>query len=154
MIRLFHRTVHLLLPDPRSCLALLPFFSLLVLGSPNYSPGYTFSGFHGLWFGDGRVGRGGGVGAPLSHLESNRGPLSKKLISLNIILGASGSRRALTDPSGHPRALPPPAAKPRCLSPTLRFCTANSVPATLRNRFAPFRPSPSPRPSSTLPLIF
>lgn len=37
--------------------------------------------------------------ATLSHLESNRGPLSKKLISLNIILGASGSRRALTDPS-------------------------------------------------------
>lgn len=40
--------------------------------------------------------------ATLSHLESNRGPLSKKLISLNIILGASGSRRALTDPSVHP----------------------------------------------------
>lgn len=36
-------------------------------------------------------------GASSSHLESNRGPLSKKLISLSIILGASGSRRALTD---------------------------------------------------------
>lgn len=42
-----------------------------------------------------------GEGATLSHLESNRGPLSKKLISLNIILGASGSRRALTDPTVH-----------------------------------------------------
>lgn len=45
-----------------------------------------------------------GAGATLSHLESNRGPLSKKLISLNIILGASGSRRALTDPTVHPRS--------------------------------------------------
>lgn len=43
-----------------------------------------------------------GEEATLSHLESNRGPLSKKLISLNIILGASGSRRALTNPSVHP----------------------------------------------------
>lgn len=83
--------------------------------------------------------------APFSHLESNRGPLSKKLISLNIILGASGSRRALTDPSVHPHPRPLlTAAKPSCLSPILRFCTANSVPSL----------SPSPRSSATASLLF
>lgn len=96
-------------------------FSPLVLDSPNYPPGYIFSGFYELWSGEGE--------APFSHLESNRGPLSKKLISLNIILGASGSRRALTDPSVHPHPRPLlTAAKPSCLSPILRFCTANSIP--------------------------
>lgn len=99
----------------------LSLFSPLVLDSPNYPPGYIFSGFYELWSGEGE--------APFSHLESNRGPLSKKLISLNIILGASGSRRALTDPSVHPHLRPLlTAAKPSCLSPILRFCTANSIP--------------------------
>lgn len=101
-----------------------------------------------------------GEGATLSHLESNRGPLSKKLISLNIILGASGSRRALTDPTVHPPD-PPAATKPSCLRPTLRFCTADSVPLALHhsrsshcNRFAPFRPPPRLPPVPSLPLIF
>lgn len=74
--------------------------------------------------------RKGAQGASSSHLESNRGPLSKKLISLNIILGASGSRRALTDSPQtisapqtretvsplDPRPLPP-LSRPRPLEP-------------------------------------
>lgn len=52
----------------------------------DYSQGYTFLFFLWWWF----------FFLQPSHLESNRGPLSKKLISLNIILSASGSRRALT----------------------------------------------------------
>lgn len=117
----------------------LPFFSLSPSLSYSFSPFASFSFlssrtrlaklsswvyfFRLLWV----AVRGGE--APFSHLESNRGPLSKKLISLNIILGASGSRRALTDPSVHPRPRPLlTAAKPSCLSPILRFCTANSIP--------------------------
>lgn len=75
-----------------------PFFSFTIdlILFTNYSQGYTFFSlscwffpFLSLFFFLLAVGR-------PSHLESNRGPLSKKLISLNIILSASGSRRALT----------------------------------------------------------
>lgn len=68
-----------------------------------------------------------------SHLESNRGPLSKKLISLNIILGASGSRRALTNlpPSASPQNHPPPgsreSARPHPHPPSNRFLASRPL---------------------------
>lgn len=86
-----------------------------------------------------------GEGATLSHLESNRGPLSKKLISLNIILGASGSRRALTEPSGHPRSpcsppQNPPVSDPRFVSAPRTRCPSPFITPT--------------RPSATASLLF
>lgn len=98
----------------------------------------------------------GPEGAPLSHLESNRGPLSKKLISLNIILGASGSRRALTDPSVHPRPRPlyplpqnPPVSAPCFVSaPRARSPSLPPKPASLLFTLARLLLPPSP------PLIF
>lgn len=144
MIRLFYRTVFSLLRllclflflFLLSCLSSI-FLSSRTLDSPNYSPGYTFSGFHELRFGE----------PPLSHLESNRGPLSKKLISLNIILGASGSRRALTDPSVHTLSPRPPqnplVSAPRFVSAPRTQCPPPSRRPLLPsfcNRFAPFHP--------------
>lgn len=97
------------IPGFLGCSSFLFLFSRPALDPPNYSPGYTFSGFHSGVAGacgSHRHGEGqGGAGGPLSHLESNRGPLSKKLISLNIILGASGSHGALTAPPSPPLAL-------------------------------------------------
>lgn len=134
-----------------SCLSSIFLFSC-TLNSPNYSPGYTFSSFHRLRFG----------GPPLSHLESNRGPLSKKLISLNIILGASGSRRALTDPSVHtlsPRPPQnPPVSAPRFVSaPRTRYPPSSRRP--LLPSSVPLQPlrsfSPPASPSRPYPpLIF
>jgi len=98
--------------------------------------------------------------ATLSHLESNRGPLSKKLISLNIILGASGSRRALTNPSVYPRfpCLPPQnppvsdphfVSAPRTRSPSL-FITPTRPSATASLLFAL---PPPPLASGPLPTL-
>lgn len=109
MIRLFHRAVSVsflsfsLQPPPLSLslsqASLSFFFSLFSYPTRQIIPqGILFPASVRC------CGSKEGEGATLSHLESNRGPLSKKLISLNIILGASGSRRALTDPTVHPRS--------------------------------------------------
>lgn len=154
VIRLFYRTISTSL----LLLYLLPFF--LFSCSPNYSPGYTFSGFHELRFaGRRKRGRERGRGS-LSHLESNRGPLSKKLISLNIILGASGSRRALTGPL-RPSPRPPTHRRKTLLSqPHASFLHRELGVPPFRPSLIPLQPlcsfspsPPSPSPSRLLPTL-
>lgn len=151
VIRLFHRTVSVSflsfsLQPPSSPLSpsqvsLSAFFSLFSYPTRQIIPqGILFPASVRC------CGSKEGAGATLSHLESNRGPLSKKLISLNIILGASGSRRALTDPTVH---------HPR--SPCRHKTLLSQTHASFLHRGLGRSPSPSitpARPTATASLLF